>query len=167
MRIIAQTPRFIIREFKPDEENIYLSLFDDEEVTIHLPKRSRDEHRRLFTETLHEYAENSLCGRWGMFTAGDAECIGMCLLRYFEGNKDKMELGYVLHKKYWGQGIATEMARIMIMHAFEQTGASQVVAVTTFGNTASQKVLEKAGLKRKENYVRAGEEAAFFCVETD
>lgn len=165
MRIIAQTPRFIIREFKADEEDTYLSLFADEEVTVHLPKRSEDEHRRLFKESLQEYEENSLCGRWGMFTTDDIECMGMCLLRHFEGSKEKMELGYVLHKKYWGQGIASEMAQIMTEHAFKQTGALQVVAVTTFGNVASQKVLENAGLKRMDNYVRGGEEAAFFSLE--
>ena len=166
MRILARTPRFIIREFTPQEEETYLSLFDDEEVTVHLPKRTQEEHRRLFTETLHEYEANSLCGRWGMFSNDNNDCIGMCLLRNFEGSKDKMELGYVLHKKYWGQGIASEMAKIMIGHAFEQTGARQVVAVTTFGNLSSQKVLEKAGLKRMDNYIRGGEEAAFFCLES-
>lgn len=165
MRIIAQTPRFIIREFKAEEEDQYLSVFDDAEVTVHLPKRTKDENRRLFKETIQEYEENSPCGRWGMFTDDDNDYMGMCLLRHFEGSKDKIELGYVLHKKYWGQGIASEMARIMIDYAFEQTGARQVVAVTTFGNLASQKVLEKAGLKRMADYIRTGEEAAFFSVE--
>jgi ribosomal-protein-alanine N-acetyltransferase len=166
MRIIARTSRFMIREFKAEEEDMYLSLFDDEEVTVHLPKRTKEENRRLFRETLQEYAENSLCGRWGMFTTDDTGYMGMCLLRYFEGCQDKMELGYVLHKKYWGQGIASEMAQIMTGHAFKQTGARQVVAVTTFGNLGSQKVLEKAGFKRMDNYVRAGEEVAFFCIES-
>ena len=166
MRILARTPRFIIREFKAEEEDTYLSLFDDEEVTVHLPKRTQEEHRRLFTETLQEYEENSLCGRWGIFNNDNNDCIGMCLLRHFESSKDKMELGYVLHKKYWGQGIASEMAKIMIGYAFKQTGARQVVAVTTIGNLSSQKVLEKAGLKRMDNYVRGGEEAAFFCMES-
>jgi len=165
MRTIARTSRFIIREFKADEEDTYLSLFDDEEVTVHLPKRTKDEHRRLFKETLQEYEEKSLCGRWGMFTSDNTDCIGMCLLRHFEGSKDIMELGYVLHKKYWGRSIGTEMAHIMIDHAFKQTAARQVVAVTTFGNLGSQKVLEKAGFKRMDNYVRGGEEAAFFCIE--
>lgn len=57
------------------------------------------------------------------------------------------------------------MAHIMVAYGFTHTGAHEIVAVTTLENTGSQKVLEKAGLKRMANFKRDGEELAYFRIE--
>jgi ribosomal-protein-alanine N-acetyltransferase len=162
MHIVAQTPRFVIRNFSPEEEKVYLALFDDEEVTLHLPKRTKEDNRRIFRENLHDYAEGKVLGRWGIFNNGNDEFIGICLLRPYDGEMDKIELGYVLGRNFWGKGIAGEMAQIMVAYAFTHTNANELIGVTTLGNVASQKVLQKAGLERQGNLIRDGEELAFF-----
>jgi len=162
MHIVAQTPRFVIRNFSPEEEKIYLSLFDDDEVTRHLPKRTKEENRRIFRENLHEYAAGNVLGRWGIFNNGNDEFIGICLLRPYNCELDKIELGYVLGRNFWGKGIAGEMAQIMVAYALTHTHATEIIGVTTLANVASQKVLQKAGLERQDNLIRDGEELAFF-----
>lgn len=162
MKIIAQTPRFVIRDFKPEDEEIYLSLFDDEQVTLHLPKRTPPENQQMFRDALKDYAEGKVLGRWGLFNNGENEFIGLCLLRNFNNENGRIELGYVLSQKFWGRGIAGEMAQIMITYALMHTDAQEIVAVTTLENIASQRVLEKAGLKRMDNFVRDRLELAFF-----
>jgi ribosomal-protein-alanine N-acetyltransferase len=164
MHIIAQTPRFVIRNFRPEEEDIYMALFDDQRVTLHLPNRSRKEHIKIFKETLNDYTQHKVLGRWGMFNTIDGEFIGLCLLRNFDDEDGKVELGYVLHQKYWGRGIASEMAILMISYGFTHANALEIVAVTTLENTSSQKVLEKAGLMRMDNYKRNREELAYFRI---
>ena len=165
MHVLAQTPRFSIRNFKPEEEAAYMSLFDDERVTIHLPKRSRKEHLEIFRTALKDYTEHKVLGRWGIFNNSDGDMIGMCLLRNYNEEDGQIELGYVLHQKYWGKGIAGEMALIMVGYGFTNTDAIEIVAVTTLGNSGSQKVLEKAGLQRMANFKRDGEELAFFRIK--
>jgi ribosomal-protein-alanine N-acetyltransferase len=166
MHIIAQTPRFVIRDFKPEEEDNYLSLFEDDRVTLHLPERTRKEHIDIFRKALADYAENKILGRWGMFNNNDGDFIGFCLLRsYDDKNDSRIELGYVMHQKYWGKGIASEMAIIMVGYALTHIKIKEIVGVTTLGNTASQKVLQKAGMSRMNNIVRDGEELAFFCLK--
>jgi ribosomal-protein-alanine N-acetyltransferase len=165
MHIIAQTPRFVIRNFSPEDEKIYLSLFDDEAVTLHLPKRTRDENRQMFRDSVREYNEGNALGRWGIFNNGSEEFIGICLLRAYDNDKNKIELGYVLGQKFWGKGIAGEMAQIMVAYALTRTGAKEIVAVTTLTNIGSQKVLLKAGLERLDDIVRDGEGLAFFKLE--
>jgi ribosomal-protein-alanine N-acetyltransferase len=164
MHAIAQTPRFVIRNFKPEEEDTYMSLFDDERVTLHLPDRSRKEHIAIFRQALTHYAEQKVLGRWGIFNNTDGEFIGLCLLRAYNDEDGKIELGYVLHQKYWGKGIASEMALIMVAYGFTRTDAKEIVAVTTLGNAGSQKVLEKAGMERMDNFVRDGEKLAYFRI---
>ena len=164
MHDIAHTPRFVIRNFKPEEEEHFMSLFDDDQVTLHLPKRSRKENLDIFKKALSDYAANKSLGRWGLFNNTDGEFIGMCLLRNYDDEDGKIELGYVLTRKYWGKGIASEMAVIMVGYGFTHANAKEIVAVTTLENTGSQKVLEKAGLTRMDNFKRDGEELAYFSV---
>src|ERR1700753_533619 len=134
MRIIAQTPRFCIREFVPGDEQTYLSLFDDKEVTLHLPRRTRQENQQLFRETFKEYAQGQVLGRWGIFNNGNDEFIGICLLRPYLNNPTQVEVGYVLARKFWGKGIASEMAQIMVAYTFTHTDIPEIIAVTTLQN---------------------------------
>jgi ribosomal-protein-alanine N-acetyltransferase len=164
MHVIAHTPRFVIRNFKPEEEEHFISLFDDDQVTLHLPKRSRKENLEIFKKTLSDYAAGKTLGRWGLFNNTDGEFIGMCLLRNYNDEDGKIELGYVLTRKYWGKGIASEMALIMVGYGFTHANAKEIVAVTTLGNSGSQKVLEKAGLIRMDDFKRDGEELAYFSL---
>lgn len=165
MHIIAQTPRFVIRDFKPEEEDIYIALFDNPMVTMHLPDRSRKEHIEIFRKSLTQNAPGTGPGRWGLFNNHDGDYIGFCLLRYYDGEDGKLELGYSLHQKYWGKGIASELAIIMVGYALTHTNAREIVGVTTLGNIGSQRVLEKAGLTRMDNFHRDGEELAFFSMK--
>jgi ribosomal-protein-alanine N-acetyltransferase len=164
MPLFIQTPRFVIREFKPEEEELYIALYDDERVIVHLPKRTRKEQAEIFRTTMADNAEGKVLNRWGLFNNGDGDYMGSCLLRNFYDFKDKIELGYSLHHKYWGKGIASEMARIMISYGFTNTDAAEIVAVTTLGNIGSQKVLLKAGMEQLENFHRDGEELAYFRI---
>lgn len=160
--IIAETPRLIIREFLLREEEIYLNHFNDEEVCQFIPKRTREERVNIFLSALVNYISNKQLGIWGMFDKATGEFVGSCLLRFFNTEMDKIELGYSLEKKYWGKGLASEMAKAMVAYAFEHNKAAEVVAVTDIANIPSQRVLEKAGLIRVENIMRDGEELAYF-----
>lgn len=162
MHIVAQAPHFVIRDFKPEEEDTYMALFDDPRVTVHLPDRSRKEHLEIFRKSFDDYEANHSLGRWGIFNNRDSDFIGFCLLRPYDTNEQVVELGYVLRQKYWGKGIASEMAIIMVGYALTHTNAKEIVGVTTLGNTGSQKVLQKAGLMRMDDFKRDGENLAFF-----
>jgi ribosomal-protein-alanine N-acetyltransferase len=165
MTIITQTPRMIIREFLPDELDIYLDHFNDERVTLHLPKRSREDRTAIFNVALNQYADTQTCGIWGMFDADTGHFIGSCLLRPFNGDNTIMELGYSTEQKYWGRGLATEMALSIIKHGFTDAAVNEIVAVTTFENEASQRVLEKTGLVREGNLRRGEDDLAFFSLK--
>jgi ribosomal-protein-alanine N-acetyltransferase len=159
---ILQTPRLVIREFLPSEEDIYLNHFNDEKVALYLPKRSRDERINIFRTALEQYAGNKKSGIWGMFNKADGDFIGSCLLRPFNNEPGILELGYSMEQKYWGLGIGTEMAEAMVTYGFADKNTLEIVAVTILENIGSQRVLEKAGLKRTDNLLRGGEDLAYF-----
>jgi len=160
MNILTQTPRLIIRLFKAEEEEIYLKLFDDKRVTKHLPFRTQQDLITVFRDNLAD--SGTVTGRWGIFDKADGDFIGICLLRPFDNGSTDIELGYVLHYNYWGKGVASEMAKALLAHMLNLYPEVTFVAVTTQDNVPSQKVLEKAGLERAANYLRNGEELAYF-----
>ena len=82
--------------------------------------------------------------------------VGGCgLFEVPEGND--IEIAYRLPHARWGQGFATEMARAVLAHGFETLGLARIVGLTWPENVASQRVLEKLGLRREvdaEHYGR-------------
>lgn len=165
MTIIAETPRLTIRLFKPLEEKIYLELFEDERVTQYLPNRSRDELRMVFFEYLDPAPKGEITGRWGVFNRADKDFVGLCLLRPFDDGSNSIELGYVLRHKYWGKGIASEMGEALLTQMLKIQPRAHFVAVTEMDNIPSQRVLEKLGMKRGDNYIRNGIDLAFFQMD--
>lgn len=164
MPVIKETPRLIIRNFRPEEEDAYIALLSDAQVKEHLPKRTPDENRKGFHDTLAADAEGAIFSKWTIEHKPDGGYVGMCLLRFYDNLPDTLEVGYCMHVKYWGQGLATEMVNALIDYTAGYPDIRVIVAVTTHGNTASQKVLEKAGLARQNNIMRDNEELAFFKI---
>jgi len=55
------------------------------------------------------------------------------------------EIGYWLGESYWGRGIASEALSAVTAYAIEEHHLTRVFAVPFAWNTASCRVLEKAG----------------------
>jgi [ribosomal protein S5]-alanine N-acetyltransferase len=69
--------------------------------------------------------------------------IGFMLLQDVE--RVSAEIGYWLGEAYWGRGICTEALRALTAYAIEHHGLTRVFALPFSHNTASCRVLEKAG----------------------
>lgn len=63
------------------------------------------------------------------------------------------ELGYTLRTDVWGRGYATLVARALLRRGFDDLGLERVAATCSPANTASARVLEKAGM-RFEGHLR-------------
>lgn len=57
-----------------------------------------------------------------------------------------VEVGWRLAFDYWGQGYATEAARVALSFGFTILGLSEIVAFTTETNLRSRAVMERIGL---------------------
>ena len=75
------------------------------------------------------------------------EVAGRCVIRHLDvDGTDEVELGYGFHTKYWGQGLATEIAKELLRLGRHELGLPTLVAITTAANIGSQRVLIKTGL---------------------
>ncbi|OUL60639.1 GNAT family N-acetyltransferase [Flavobacterium sp. AJR] len=164
MSNLYQTPRIIIREFLPEEQQTFLDLFKDDEVTQYLPQVSPERYEEMFSELLENYQKGNL-SRWAIFDTTNNNFIGMCVARVFVHNTNQIEIGYVLSKEYWGKGIATEVCKGLTQYCFTNTDINEVVAITDLNNSGSQNVLQKVGFERLDNIIRDDEEIAYFVTK--
>ena len=77
-------------------------------------------------------------------TKGKGEVVGS-----FAARRDgsKVDIGYLLIKKYWGNGYMPEVISAFIDIAFRVSGIERVWAVCDLDNDASRRAMEKSGMK--------------------
>lgn len=75
------------------------------------------------------------------------QLIGSCGLMRSDTNGPQYGFGYVLHKDWWRQGLASEATAALIQFGFGELRAHRLWAQVFLGNTASERVLQKLGLR--------------------
>jgi RimJ/RimL family protein N-acetyltransferase len=58
-----------------------------------------------------------------------------------------LEIGWRLHPHFWRQGLATEAALRMAAFAFDELAAEELIAVRDARNAASERVMERLGMR--------------------
>ncbi len=84
---------------------------------------------------------------WFVVRRQDGEPMGMCGIVVGREGLDSPDIGYAFLARHAGHGYATEAAEFVLAYARETMGLAKVAAITAPANTASQRVLEKIGLR--------------------
>lgn len=89
-------------------------------------------------------------GLWAIsFREAPETVIGFGGLSYRQfGELEKINLGYRFSTQVWGQGLATELSRKALDFGFRTLDAEEIWALVRETHLASQRVLEKAGMKQ-------------------
>ena len=152
MQVFLETERLILRRFTPDDVHNLVALDSDPEV-MHFITGGRATPRQeiehdVLPAFLSYYERHAGYGFWAVIEKATGDFLGWFHFRPRpEGPPDEPELGYRLKKAAWGKGYATEGSRALIHKGFTELGARRVVAETMTVNTASRRVMEKAGLR--------------------
>src|SRR5262249_26036800 len=83
---------------------------------------------------------------WAVIERATAQVIGSCGLKYLDDGPD-IEVGYHLLPSIWNRGYATEPAGACLEYGWDWLGLARIVGVVDPANYASQRVLEKIGMR--------------------
>ncbi|ASN05390.1 GNAT family N-acetyltransferase [Virgibacillus necropolis] len=83
----------------------------------------------------------------------NGEMIGAGEFNIRDYTKKVGEIAYIVNPKYWGMGIATEVAKLLIIYGFNELNLHRIFATCDPRNIGSLKVLEKVGMT-KEGRIR-------------
>ncbi|MCL2579477.1 MAG: GNAT family N-acetyltransferase [Oscillospiraceae bacterium] len=70
---------------------------------------------------------------------------------YWQEDQSMFELGFIIAKKYWNQGLTTRCAKAMISFARSELAPAAIFACHATANPASGKVLEKLGFAYRQS----------------
>lgn len=152
MKIVLETERLLLRDFKVDDAAEFFSLNNDPEVikyTGDIPFANEDA-AALFLQNYKYIVPpvaqiNFPIGRWAMIEKSDHSFIGWCGLKYFPPT-DEIDIGYRLHRNSWGKNYATEASKACISFGLDILMFPLIVGRAMKENKASISVLEKSGM---------------------
>lgn len=144
-----ETARLILRKpVAADTPHLYEAYARDPEVTRYLtwrPHRGVADGEEHAAQQLAAW-ESGKYFSWVISVKEGGELAGMISMRP-EGWR--VELGYVLGRRWWGRGLMTETVRAVIDYTLSEPEVFRVWAVCDVENAASARVLEKAGMRRE------------------
>ena len=152
MTVFLETERLTLRRFTIDDVDLLVELDSDPEVMFWITggrTTSREEIETDYLPAFLSYYERfEGYGFWAAIERSTGEFLGWFHFRPASGHPDdEPELGYRLRRSTWGKGYATEGSIALIDRGFRDFGVRRVLAETLVVNTASRRVMEKAGMQ--------------------
>ena len=144
---ILETPRLILREFRPEDvDALALTLSDAETMRFYPAPFDRSGVEQWISRNIRRYREQGH-GLWGMTLKSRGELIGDCGLTVQDvQGKDEIEIGYHVRRDLWGQGLATEAARACRDLGFARLPVGRIISLIRPENLPSRRVAEKNGM---------------------
>lgn len=138
------TARLVLRQLREDDAAALFPVLSDPEVMIWW---SSGPHASL-AETADYVKGNAAEGQgydcWAI-TAGDDVALGWVIL--IDGKPDVKEIGYILHREHWGNGIAREAVSRVIDHGFDDLNLRRIFADTDPENAGSISLIQRLGFQ--------------------
>ena len=152
-----RTQRLLLRPYQPGDTD-----------AVYAYQRLPEVHRYLYTEPrTRAEVEAIVAERAGLAVltetgkaitlvaemAQTRELVGDCMLFWRSKEHEQGEVGYVFNPAYHGRGYATEAVGALLRLGFEGLGLHRIAGHLDARNTASARVLERAGLRREAHLV--------------
>jgi RimJ/RimL family protein N-acetyltransferase len=147
-----ETERLHIRPFRADDLDAICEVWGDPEVMRFVGEGVAFD-RPAIAEGLRKRAESAsdplAPGTWAVELKGTGVVgsAGLSPLQEPDGTATH-EVAYHLARAHWGRGLATEAARAWVEWGLGLAGLARVIGLTYAENVASQRVLEKIGMRR-------------------
>ena len=146
-----ETPRLILRDFQQKDLYQLASILANSRVmefsttgALSIPQT-----QAKVDSFITSYKELGF-GKWAVIFKESNTLIGYCGIAVEQiDNVDEREIGYRLDPEFWGKGLATEAASIVIRYGLEQLRFPYILGIVERENVASVRVIEKLGMKYK------------------
>jgi RimJ/RimL family protein N-acetyltransferase len=152
-----QTPRLVLRAFRPDDQESLLGIHSDPVAVRYVPYPPRD--RAALEPVLQRKVSSTELQRDGdllelaVAVRDGGTLIGDLLFALRSAEHQTVEIGYIFSRAYAGQGYATESVRALLDLAFGPAQARRVIARVDDRNIRSLALLDRLGLRREAHLI--------------
>lgn len=144
-----ETKRYILREINKEDIEEIFRILSDEEIIKHL---NMEKHNNIddTKKLINEYSIGLKRGEkypFAIIHKETKEFIGVFLIKLDVFDEDCFEFTVYIKKKFWNQGVYTEVLKYMIEFAFDTIKTGNFRGFVMEKNEASSRVLEKCNFK--------------------
>ncbi len=153
--MILETERLYLREMNQNDFNDLAEILQDASVMYAYEHTFSDsEVWEWLDKQLKRYRDDGF-GLWAIIEKGANEFIGQAGLTKQDVNgRQVVEIGYLLKKRYWHKGFATEAAIGCKHYAFNNLNIDEVFSIIRDNNIASQNVAKRNGMSAVGEFVK-------------
>ena len=134
----------------------YSSDFENTHYMLMVPHKSLEETRDILGKSIQEYEKKDPDYLFFAVIL-DNQHIGEVFTYLSEKEAD---IGWLIDKRYWGNGYASQAAKLLVEYLKRELGRTDIVAYCDARNIPSQKVMKKIGMEfAGSNGIRTYEKA--------
>lgn len=155
MKIVLETERIYLREMDQcDYDDLCEILQDAETMYAYEHAFTNIEAQNWLNKQFERYKQFGF-GLWAVIDKETKCFIGQVglTIQNVEG-KDELEIGYLIKRKYWHCGYATEAAIACKDYAFYHLNKDRVVSIIRDTNYASQNVAKRVGMSIEKQFIK-------------
>ena len=149
------TARLVLRDVRKDDWKAVHEYGTDLEVVQYMPwgpNTENDTKEFLQRAVASSREEPRTKFELAVTLAESGRLIGGAGIRVSQPSDRGADMGYCLHRDFWGQGYATEAAASILGFGFGTLGLHRIFAACDVENVASARVLEKVGMRREAHF---------------
>jgi len=156
---LIKTQRLGLRNWQPSDLEPFIQMNEDKDVMAYFPKLlTAEESEASFLRYRKHFGQRGYC-YFAAELLENRQFIGFIGLMYQEYESPftpGVDIGWRLRKEYWGNGYAPEGAKACLGFAFGQLGLEDVFAVAPKLNSNSERVMQKIGMAKQEEFGHPG-----------
>lgn len=147
---IIETERLILRPINISDAEDLFDYASDREVTKYLLWKAHEKIEdsiNVIINVFNKRVDRGIPEAHAIVLKSSGKMIGMCDFVYINESHKCGEIGYVLNRKYWGNGYMVEACREVIKLGFERLNLIRIQISHDINNYQSQRVIEKLGFQ--------------------
>ena len=163
LTVPMESTRLILRRVDKNDLTALLDVHSLDEVTRFLPYatwKNISDAEAWYERILMYHAQNK-ARHFVVVNKEENLVIGFCLLFEFNPSDARAEIGFVLGRRYWGQGFMREALFLFLSQVFEKTPWRRIEAQADSRNVPSDRLLRALGFVRegllRQRWVDQGE----------
>lgn len=180
-----ESPRLRLRGWRPADAAEYGPILRHPEVARNLGSGFRytakrvaasalapvsDVEARRAVHKMRRHWDRHGFGQWAVELRATGALIGRIGFVHqadWPVGPDRTEIGWALAPAQWGEGFATEGARLALGYGFGRLHLTRVISITAPANVRSRRVMERIGMRRQGFARWHGSDCVWYAIDRD
>ncbi|WP_088042961.1 GNAT family N-acetyltransferase [Bacillus sp. EAC] len=144
-----ESERIRLRKLTSHDAESLFNYASNPEVTKYVTWETHHtiEDSKQFINYVLELYKESKIAPFAIEDKSTGKLIGTADFVSWNTNHHNGEIGYVLSPDYWGKGIVPEVVNLLLKFGFNQMNMERIQARCFVENNASERVMQKVGMK--------------------